>query len=173
MLLASPSTWLPSVRTLTLPFKFGQCGTHTLGSDIYAASLHRLAVRRAEATTFLACPHHGCTRPSTHEDVVETPGIPRRPMGWMRGLEGTDVSHLDILADSFVESWGPHMGRGVKCCVRLRKEHLRLLFKSRDEVLLIRYDTIWGGGGGGGRSVVVAACETPNGRLHHKAAATT
>ena len=61
-------------------------------------------------------------------------------MGWLRGLEGTDVSHLDISADTFVDSWGLHMGRCVRCCAQLRKEHLRLLFKSRDEVLLTRYE---------------------------------
>ena len=26
-----------------------------------------------------------CTSPSTHEDVVETPGMPLKTMGWMRG----------------------------------------------------------------------------------------
>ena len=55
-------------------------------------------------------------------------------------VAGTDVSPLNISA-GLMGSWESHMGRGVRCRAWLRKEHLRLLFKSRDEVLLIRYDT--------------------------------
>ena len=43
---------------------------------------------------------------------------------------------------TFVDSGGLHMGRCVRCCAQLRKEHLRPRFRSSDEVWLIRYDTI-------------------------------
>ena len=33
---------------------------------------------------------------------------------WWRPLEGTNESHLDISADTFVDSWGLHMGQAMK-----------------------------------------------------------
>ena len=83
-------TYRGARRYVRLPSHSNSSGAdHTLGSDIYAGFLRRKAVRRVEATTY--------------EDVVGTPWMPRRLMGWLRGVEAA----VDYPTSRRIRLWIP------------------------------------------------------------------